>query len=135
MLCQLLQERQEASLRIEPSVGAEFLVVRLQALHHSRYAELVVTFGAVQRPDHQIYNAQVKELFILILKRHRLLFLLDLLHQLFGLRVLRGHDVADAEVRENYGTHVQDLQTSGVGSCHCDKATKKEQRNVKGQGK
>lgn len=125
LLRQLLQERQEAPLRVEPGVGAELLVVRFQALHHSRDAELVIALGAVQRPDHQIHDAQVKELLVLILERHRLLLLLDLLHQLLGLRVLRGHDVADAEIREDYGAHVQDLRTD------CDKRTRGKKKRTR----
>ena len=50
VLRHVLDERQEAALGVEPRVGAELLLVRLQRLDHARYAELVVALGAVQGP-------------------------------------------------------------------------------------
>ena len=48
VLGHVLDERQEATFRVEPRVGAEFLLVRLQALDHAGDAKFVVAFGAVE---------------------------------------------------------------------------------------
>jgi len=48
MFCHVLNQRQEASLGVVPSVSAEFLLIRLQTLYHPRYSELVVALGTVQ---------------------------------------------------------------------------------------
>ena len=48
MLGHVLEKSEEAALGVEPRVGAELLLVRLQALHDARNAEFVVAFGAVQ---------------------------------------------------------------------------------------
>ena len=62
MLAEVLHEAEEAPLGVEPGVGAELLVVRLQGLDHAADPELVVPLGAVQRPDHQVHDAQVENL-------------------------------------------------------------------------
>lgn len=49
LFCQVLQQRQETSLGVEPSVDAQFLVERLQAADNSRNSEFIVALGAVQR--------------------------------------------------------------------------------------
>ena len=56
MFRHVLDQRQETPLGVVPRVGAEFLLVRLQAFDHSRYAELVVALGAVQRAGTQIIS-------------------------------------------------------------------------------
>lgn len=48
MLGHVLKERQKAALGVEPSVCAQLLLVGLQALHDTRDAELIVSFGTVQ---------------------------------------------------------------------------------------
>ena len=53
VLRHVLDEREEATLRVEPRVRAEFLLVRLDALDHPRYAKVVVALRAVQRPENR----------------------------------------------------------------------------------
>ena len=48
MLRHVLEQSQEAAFRVVPRVSAQFLLVRLQALHDSRNAKLIVAFGAIQ---------------------------------------------------------------------------------------
>ncbi len=43
VLGHILQQRQQAAFGVEPRVGAQFLVERLQALDDARHAELVVS--------------------------------------------------------------------------------------------
>lgn len=50
VLRQVLDERQETPLGVEPSVSPQLFVVRLQGLDDPRNAELVVALGAVQSP-------------------------------------------------------------------------------------
>ena len=61
VLGHVLNERQEATFRVEPRVGAKFLLVRLQALDHAGDAKFVVAFGAVQGAarDSQMYHLSV----------------------------------------------------------------------------
>ena len=47
VLRQVLYERQETALGVEPRVCAQFLLVRLQTFDHPRYAELIVALRAV----------------------------------------------------------------------------------------
>ena len=108
MLGQILHEAEEAPLGVEPGVGAELLVVRLQGLDHATDAELVVALGAVQGPDHQVDDAEVEHLPVRVLVSQLLLLLLNLPHELLRLLVLRGHDVAHTQVGQHYGGHVQD---------------------------
>ncbi|KAH9401327.1 hypothetical protein TYRP_002929 [Tyrophagus putrescentiae] len=108
-----LEHGEEAALRVEPRVRAQLLGKGLQALHHPADAELVVALAAVQRPDHQVDDAQVEDLLLLSGVGHRpqqrlLLLLLDLPHQLLGVLILPRHDVADAEVGEDDGADVED---------------------------
>ena len=49
VLCQVLDEGEEAPLGVEPRIRAQLLVVRLQRFDHPGDAELVVALGAVQR--------------------------------------------------------------------------------------
>ena len=49
MFGHVLEQSQKASLRIEPSVRTELLLVRLQALHNTRNTEFVVALGTIQR--------------------------------------------------------------------------------------
>ena len=46
----VFEESQKAPFRVEPRIGAQFLLIRLQAFHHSRYSEFVFSFGTVQCP-------------------------------------------------------------------------------------
>lgn len=86
----------------------------------------VRAFGTVERADHEVHDAQVEELVqrgerrraLAPARRVRrvawalgvrgaLLLALDALHELLGLLVLRGHDVRDAQVREDDRRHLR----------------------------
>ena len=49
VLGQILDEREKAPFSVEPSVRPQLLVVWLQRLDDTRYPELVIALGAVQR--------------------------------------------------------------------------------------
>ena len=107
MLGQVLHQAEEAALGVEPGVCAQLLVVGLQRLDHPADAELIVALGAVQRPNHQVDNAEVEDLPVRVLVGHVLLLLLNLPHQLLCLLVLTRHNVADAEIGQHNGRHVE----------------------------
>lgn len=50
VLGEVLEERQEAALGVEPGLGAELLLHGLKALDHSRDAELVVPWRPIPIP-------------------------------------------------------------------------------------
>lgn len=104
---QVFEKREETALRVKPGIGAQFLVVRLEALDDPRDAELVVPFGAVQCSYYEINNAQMEYLLIRVRIGQLFFFFLDFSHQLFRIFVLTSHDVRNAQIGQNYGTHVQ----------------------------
>mmetsp|Transcript_13709 Transcript_13709/g.29453 ORF Transcript_13709/g.29453 Transcript_13709/m.29453 type:complete len:269 (-) Transcript_13709:1246-2052(-) len=109
VLGQVLNQCDEAALRIEPGVSLQLLVVGLQALDDAADAKLIVALCTVQCSDDQVNDAEVEAL----LARHNglgpLLLLLHLAHQLLCLLILAGHDVGDTEVGQNDGGDIQQL--------------------------
>ena len=62
VLGQVLYEREETPLCVEPGVRTQLLVIRLQGLDDPRDAELVVALGAVEGSNHQVDDAEVEHL-------------------------------------------------------------------------
>jgi hypothetical protein len=56
---------------------------------------------------HQVDDAEVKDLLVRIVVSQLLLLLLDLAHQLLCLLILGGHDVADAQIGQHNGAHIE----------------------------
>ena len=48
IFCHVFEERQETTFRVEPCVRAELLLIRLQTLHDTRNAKLIVIFGTIK---------------------------------------------------------------------------------------
>jgi hypothetical protein len=115
-----------------PSIWAQFLFIWLEALHYARDTELVVRFGAIERTDYKVYNAQMIQLFpsttsffqtMLIFRPF--LFFLDLkvreklsrtrigltsdylIHEFLGDIILAGHNIGYTEVRKNHGGDIE----------------------------
>lgn len=54
MFSHVLNERQETPLCVVPGIWSELSLIRLQALNHSGYAELIVTLSTVQSAEREI---------------------------------------------------------------------------------
>jgi len=93
VLGQVFGHGQEASFGVEPGVCRQLLVVRLERLHDSRDAELVIAFGAIEGSDDQVDDTEVEYLSLGIFDGNSFLFLFDAFHQFFGIGVLGDHDV------------------------------------------
>ena len=69
VLCEVLRQAEKATLRIEPGVSPELLVVGLKAFDDARDAELVVPLGAVERPDDEVDDTEMEALLVWVLRR------------------------------------------------------------------
>ena len=102
-------EREEAALRVEPRVGHDLAVVRLQALDDARDAEFKVTLRAVERANDEVDDAEVEGLLVGVLHHHLVLLNLEAPHHLLGAFVEGRHNVRHAEVGEHNSRAVEDL--------------------------
>jgi len=101
VLRQSFDQAHQTTLGVEPSVCAEFLLEGFEGLDDTRHTEVVIALGTVEGTNDQVDNAKVVDLLGGLFHCDALFFFLDALHQLFGVGILTGHDVTDAQVGEH----------------------------------
>lgn len=98
-------EREEATLGVEPGIRSQLLLERLQGLHDTGHTKGIVAFGAVERTDDKINDAEMVDLASRLLNGDAFFLLLKTLHQLLSIGILRSHDIGDTEIRKNNGSN------------------------------
>lgn len=98
-----LNQRQKTAFGVEPRICAQLLLEGLEGLDNATHAKVVVALGAVQSANHQVDNAKVVDLLGGFFESNAFFLLLNALHELFCIRILRSHNVGDAQVGKHDG--------------------------------
>ena len=103
MLGQSFDETQEAAFGVEPGIRAQLLLEGLQTLDDTRHAEVIVSFGTIERTNDQVNDAKVEHLLSRFFDRNTLFLLFNALHELLCICILTCHDIGDAKVGQDNG--------------------------------
>lgn len=109
MLGQCLNQRHETALCIEPSVRAQLPLEWLQALYNSADSEIVIALGAVEGTNDKVDDTEVEHWLRWLFDTNSIFLLLNALHQFLSVGVLTRHDVANAQIRQDNGSDLEEV--------------------------
>ena len=81
----------------------------LKTLDDSAHSETVVALGAIKSTDDQVDDTEVEDLSGRLFNSNSIFFFLNTLHQLLGIRILRNHDVRNAEISKDNGCDFKEV--------------------------
>jgi hypothetical protein len=109
VLGQSLNERENTSLGVEPSICSKLLLEWFKTLGDTADSEVVVALGTIEGTNDQVHNTEMEHLLGGLFDGNAILFLLDTLHELLSISVLTCHDVGDAKVGKDDGSDLEEV--------------------------